>query len=157
MSRASVIRRLANRIRVVGIKRQQAAQRVGSQMWLVAENNRPRVQPGFPASPACRANNGTKHASLWLWIFNAILRREAQAPQFVGEWLVPRPANNGDLLCVERLPLLNQMTDDGRIAPRQQQFGPPHTRRCPRSQNDHSERKTVHGAIMSNAKTLASE
>ena len=52
---------------------------------------------------------------------------------------VPGAQHHGDLPRSELLPLRNQMADDRRAAPRQQQFWPAHPRGGASAQNDHPE------------------
>lgn len=135
MASVPAIRRLANILRVLALKRQQRAQAFQPQMRLVTQNNRPSRQRRIPAVPICRANNRTEHSAFGRRVSNAIPRRKTQTIQLIPKRFIVRPADHGHLPRPQALPLPQQMPDDGSLAPRQQQFGSSHARRCARAED----------------------
>jgi hypothetical protein len=134
------VRRLTNTRWAFALKRQQCAQAFRPQMRLIAQNNRPSRQRRDPAVPIRRANNRTEHPAFGHRIDDAIARRETQTIQLLRKRRIVLPADDGHLPRPHSPPLPQEMSDDGSIAPGQQQFGPAHARRRARAEDHDAER-----------------
>src|ERR1700676_231094 len=130
---------LGDGIRVPGVERDQVSEGFRMEMGLVPENNCPTRQTGLPARPLGGTLDGTEHAALRLWIEDTVLTRETQPIQFGRDRFVIGPTNHGNLGGIQGLPLADEVTDNGGSVPGQQQFGLPHPRGGPRSENNYAQ------------------
>ncbi len=110
-------------------------------MRLVPQNDRPGRQRRVPAAPICRANNRTEHSAFGRRIDDSIPKGKAQTIQLIQQAGIVLSANDRHLPRPQASPLPQQMPNDGRIAPGQQQFGPSHPRRCTGAEDHDPERR----------------
>jgi hypothetical protein len=141
---------LANLFGIARAEIEQTLQRRFAQMRLIAQSDDPMCQLGMPARPTRGALNGAEHAVFRRGIHNAICRGKTEAIKFVGDGLRSGRKDNRDLRGAQSSPLLEQMAEHGRLIPRQKQFGPAHSPRRTRGENNHAHfvRLLLHGVSL---------
>jgi len=96
-------------------------------MRLIAKDDCPVRDMLVPTIPLSRTLDRAEHSAFRRGVEDTIGRRELEANQFLFQGSIFRCANDSDLSCAKPLPLIQQMAKDCGSAPRQEQFGTPHT------------------------------
>lgn len=143
MSRSARTSRLPHCRWFVAGRFDQAFQRAGLQMRLIAQRNDPVRDRSFPSRPLRGALDRTKHAALGRRVDDGIGGCSSAKSLLIKNFVV-RGANKSDLCRARICPLVNQMVEDCRPAPGQQELWPAHARGAARAEYDNRELKITY-------------
>ena len=137
---------LANRVAILSREVEQCRERFARKMRLIAQRNDPMGDGFFPAAPLGGTFYGAEHSTSRVLVDDPVLSWKTKPVQLAVQSLILRCADHARLRGPGLPPELQQVPDDRRRSPRQQQLRLSHPGRGARSQQDGGERN--HEACM---------